>query len=499
MDPMPQTAPGPVKSLARSLALYLFSAALMTIYGGQVCPFITTLPLSYWALQMALAFALAFGLRLVLLGPLLNCTPYGRWVERQWLLEFGLFFILGWALFAYDLWAWGFPWESGLKVVLGCTTLGFFAATDLALERERRVAAEMGRLGADLVLDGSYMPLTLKFMLATGFCAVFAAAIVSLLVARDLGWMSDEVVNPLTALKSIMIEMVFVTAAFLALALNLIVSFSLNLKLFFGRQNRVLAAVAGGDLACHIPVTSDDEFGRMAAGTNLMIAALAAEHAELQRTQDAAILSLASLAETRDLETGGHILRTQGYVRALAQELAARGVYADYLDADTIELLYKCAPLHDVGKVGVPDAILLKPAKLDAEEWAVMQTHTTLGRDALMGAARILGETSFMSLAAEIAYSHHEKWDGSGYPQGLSGEEIPLSGRLMALADVYDALICRRVYKGAFSHAKARGIITEGRGSHFDPALVEAFLHLEGEFQAIAMTYHDDKFKQETG
>ena len=223
----------------RALAHYLFSAAVMTLYGGQVCPFIATLPISYWAAQMALAFGLAFGLRLALLRPLVASAPHLRQVERQWALEFGLFLALGFGLLAYDLGVWGFPWGSGLKVVLGCATLGFFAATDLAMERERRLAGEMARLGRDLLVNRSYLPLTVKFMAATSFCAVFAAGIVLLLVARDLGWMSGQVVQPLAALRSVLLELVFVTAAFLAEALNLIVSFSLNLKLFFGRQNQV--------------------------------------------------------------------------------------------------------------------------------------------------------------------------------------------------------------------------------------------------------------------
>lgn len=208
--------------------------------------------------------------------------------------------------------------------------------------------------------------------------------------------------------------------------------------------------------------------------------------------QDAIIMAMASLAETRDNETGNHIRRTQWYVRLLAEQLSRKTAYQGILTPARIGLLYKSAPLHDIGKVGVPDRILLKPGKLTAEEFTEMKKHTEYGRDAIIAAEQSLDdEETFLSLAKEIAYGHHEKWDGSGYPRGLSGETIPLSARLMALADVYDALISKRVYKPAFSHEKARTIILEGRGLHFDPAVVDAFLEVESEVCRIAARLAD--------
>lgn len=208
--------------------------------------------------------------------------------------------------------------------------------------------------------------------------------------------------------------------------------------------------------------------------------------------QDAIIMAMASLAETRDNETGNHIRRTQWYVRLLAEQLSRKPAYQELLTPGRIGLLYKSAPLHDIGKVGVPDRILLKPGKLTAEEFAEMKKHTEYGRDAIIAAEQSLDdEETFLSLAKEIAYGHHEKWDGSGYPIGLTGEAIPLSARLMALADVYDALISKRVYKPAFSHEKARAIILEGRGLHFDPEVVDAFLEVESEVRRIAARLAD--------
>ena len=215
--------------------------------------------------------------------------------------------------------------------------------------------------------------------------------------------------------------------------------------------------------------------------------------AEVTAIQDVTIHALASLAETRDTDTGNHIRRTKHFVRLLAEKVRRHPRFAAELDDDAmIDILFKSAPLHDIGKVGVPDRILLKPGRFEPEEFAIMKGHTTLGHRSLAHAEAELGfEMPFLKHAKEIALYHQEKWDGSGYPEGLAGEAIPLSARLMAVADVYDALISRRVYKAAMPHAKAVEIIREGRGQHFDPDLVDAFLELQEEFQEVARRYAD--------
>lgn len=210
--------------------------------------------------------------------------------------------------------------------------------------------------------------------------------------------------------------------------------------------------------------------------------------------QDTTILRLAALAETRDPETGRHLQRTQRYVRALAHELSRHSRYTRQLDVARIELLSKCAPLHDIGKVGIPDHILLKPGRLTADELEAMKAHTLIG-------AKVLGGTvdglmpkvgdDYLDLARQITLSHHERWDGGGYPHGLKGSDIPLAGRIMALADVYDALTSNRPYKPVFSHDKARQIIIEENGKQFDPDLVQAFLTLEETFQAISEKFRE--------
>lgn len=216
---------------------------------------------------------------------------------------------------------------------------------------------------------------------------------------------------------------------------------------------------------------------------------------EVVAIQDVTIHAMASMAETRDNETGNHIRRTQHYVKLLAEKLRTHPHFVKFLDDDkTIEMLFKSAPLHDIGKVGIPDAILLKPDRLTKEEFEVMKSHTTLGRDAIIHAEKNLGiEVPFLQYAKEIAYSHQEKWDGSGYPQGLSGEDIPISARLMAVADVYDALISRRVYKMPMPHDEAVKIMLAGKGLHFDPDVIDAFMECQAEFKAIGEKYSDSE------
>ncbi len=214
--------------------------------------------------------------------------------------------------------------------------------------------------------------------------------------------------------------------------------------------------------------------------------------AESELTEQVSIRALAHLAEARDLETGNHILRTQAYVRMLAMQLRSHPKFSEILTPRNIELLTRSAPLHDIGKVGIPDHILLKPGKLTKEEMSIMQTHARIGAEAIEKAEDdVAMPVPFLTFAKQIANFHHEKWDGSGYPDGLKGEEIPVSARLMALADVFDALITARVYKPAMSYEKAREIILEGRGTHFDPDVVDAFIACYVDFIEVAKHYAD--------
>ncbi len=215
---------------------------------------------------------------------------------------------------------------------------------------------------------------------------------------------------------------------------------------------------------------------------------------EIQTAQEVMFSGFASLAETRDNETGGHIFRTQHYVRALAEQLQAHPRFASFLTEQGVSTLFRSAPLHDIGKVGIPDNILLKPGRLDAAEYEIMKTHTSLGKEAIESAEKRLGvEVEFLRIAKEIIYSHHERWDGKGYPQGLSGERIPLAAQLMAVADGYDAMTSDRVYKKGVSHERAAEIITLERGLQFDPDVVDAFLIIQEEFRMIGERFTDEQ------
>jgi putative two-component system response regulator len=213
---------------------------------------------------------------------------------------------------------------------------------------------------------------------------------------------------------------------------------------------------------------------------------------ELINTQDITIVALAKLAEFRDPETGEHLERMREYAKAIAKELKKKDKYKEYITPKYIENIYKSTPLHDIGKVGIPDDVLLKPGKLTPEEFEVMKRHSEIGGDAISSATKLTGmKQSFLDMGKDIAYHHHEKWNGKGYPKGLAGEVIPLTARITALADVYDALTSKRVYKEAFSHEKSRSIVIEESGEAFDPEIVEAFINIENDFKAIRREYKD--------
>jgi putative two-component system response regulator len=240
----------------------------------------------------------------------------------------------------------------------------------------------------------------------------------------------------------------------------------------------------------HLALKAMDDFLR--DQNHFLESEVAKRTAEVTAVQDVTILAMASLAETRDSDTGNHLRRTQFYIKALAEKLRDHPRFTEFLTPANIQAIFKSAPLHDIGKVGIPDYILLKPGRLEQHEFEIMKTHTTLGYNAILNAERALGTpVEFLSFAMTIALSHQEKWDGSGYPQGLAGDAIPIAARLMAVADVYDALICRRVYKKPMSHDDAVQIMLDGRGTHFDEDMLDAFIAIQGDFLSIAQRFAD--------
>ncbi|HEY4082495.1 MAG TPA: CHASE2 domain-containing protein [Burkholderiaceae bacterium] len=218
----------------------------------------------------------------------------------------------------------------------------------------------------------------------------------------------------------------------------------------------------------------------------------------LENARQVTIESMAAVAETRDPETGAHIKRTQHYVRAIAEQLRRSGHYTDILTDEFIQLLFLSAPLHDIGKVGVPDHILLKPGPLTLEEMAIMKQHAEFGRRIIFSTAGRIEGDNFLAIAAEIAGSHHEKWDGTGYPLGLAGQAVPLSGRIMATADIYDALISRRCYKEPFTHGDSMALMRAMRSTTFDPVVLDAFFEIEPAILQIAQEFRDEEADEPT-
>jgi putative two-component system response regulator len=246
-------------------------------------------------------------------------------------------------------------------------------------------------------------------------------------------------------------------------------------------DERVQGLSAGADDFIAKPYNPAEVLARLRAGERVLSL----------ETRDVAIFALAKLAESRDNDTGAHLERVQYYCRALSQWMSAQEKFKNVIDAEYIRLMFQTSPLHDIGKVGIPDAILLKPGRLDPSEFDIMKTHTTIAANTLDAALEKFPGVAFLKMAKDIAESHHEKVDGTGYPHGLRGDDIPLCGRIIAVADVYDALVSKRVYKDALSHDAARTIIEEGRGKHFDADVVDAFIAVGDKFLDIRQRFVD--------
>lgn len=256
----------------------------------------------------------------------------------------------------------------------------------------------------------------------------------------------------------------------------------------FSGSERVIEGLEAG---------ADDFIAKPFNPSELRVRVRAGERLLGLETRELTIFALAKLAESRDQETGEHLERMREYSRVIAEDLSHTPDFRDEIDGEYIRLLYLTSPLHDIGKVAIPDTVLLKPGRLTAEEFEVMKTHTLLGAKTLEDVAASYPGGGFLKMARDIALTHHERYDGKGYPHGISGDEIPLAARITSVADVYDALTSKRVYKEAFTHELAREIIEDGTGTQFDPRVVASFVRCEDEILAIKNRFHDGYLGQE--
>ncbi|UAB69039.1 HD domain-containing protein [Vibrio sp. SCSIO 43132] len=474
--------------------LYTIAGLIFGIYGGRVCPMLETLTLEEVLVHTGVVFSVMFVIRMAITRSLVNKEDV-NYIK----LDTALFFFMSVPFSLFYRTVYDFPYDSNLKVLFGMTLFGFFTGSILHLSHQINSFNDLLKQNqASFNLMGKRRSLVKQMITLVVLLLCTLAIMMSMVAFKDIHWLENtpEALHDGSGKLSILKEFIYISAVLTGYAITIMLLWAKLMKQILISQERALIQVTNGNIDARLPVAQNDELGAMARMTNQMLDSLQDSQDEVKTTRDVAIVSLAALAESRDNETGAHILRTQEYVKALAIHLSGHPKLKEQLTPSYIDLLYKSAPLHDVGKVGIPDSVLLKPGKLTDEEFEIMKGHPQIGADALSIAEKRMGSSSFLRVAREIALTHHEKWDGTGYPNALSGEGIPLSGRLMALADVYDALITKRVYKPAFSHEKAKGIILEGKGKHFDPEVVDAFLAIEEEFMAIAAQYKD--MKQET-
>lgn len=477
-----------------TLKLYALAGVVFGIYAGRVCPMLETLSFTQLFSHITLTFGVVFLVRHFLLNDHILVTQ-----QRQARLDTTLMFFASLILAIFYNLHYDFTLDSNLKVLFGMTLFGFF--TGLLLQLDSKIVTFDGldkKQREQFQLSGQRQSLVKQMILLISLLLFTLTTMLTMVAVKDIFWLEHNPQRILdgTGKISVIKEFLYIAVVLGGYVIAIMVQWSKLMHRVLLSHESSLMEVTQGNISKRLPIFEHNELGSVASLTNQMLDSLESSQNEVKTTRDVAIVSLSALAESRDNETGAHILRTQEYVRALAVHLSQFNHYKDLLTDNYIELLYKSAPLHDVGKVGIPDNILLKPGKLTNEEFEVMKGHPEIGAKALSMAEGQLGSNSFLQLAKEISLTHHEKWDGSGYPNHLKEQEIPLSGRLMALADVYDALISERVYKKAFSHDKAKSIILQGKGNHFDPQVVEAFLAIEQQFVTIADKYRSMEAKE---
>jgi HD-GYP domain-containing protein (c-di-GMP phosphodiesterase class II) len=471
----------------RSAVHHGIAAALLTVYGYHVCNFISGLAVAAWAASLAPILLAQWTARTVLARRFVGLSAGALRPRRAFLVEVSAFAIGGAVLGALNVMLHGFPIGSGVKVGLGFLTIGLFAGADAAIARSLE-RFDHGGLGAQAL--PRHVPFALRVGVAAAAIMILLTAISTLLVLRAFEELGSGETN---SFRRVVVELLFVLSVFLLYAFNLVRGLGGLIARALKEQIDTLQASHMSVSGRRAVVATGDEIGLITREINTLLDALDASTRNAAKANETTIRSLVSLAGARDNETGLHLQRTQRYVELLARRLATEESFAPHLSDETIRMMRAAAPLHDIGKVGIPDRILRKPGRLTAEEFAMMREHVAIGLGVLDGVVAEVGSTPFLEVARDIIAGHHERWDGCGYPAGIAGERIPLAGRIMAVADVYDALRSVRVYKPAMSREQASAVIVDGAGTHFDARIVAAFLLVEPEMARVADTLADEQ------
>lgn len=471
-------------------AHHILAVLFLSVYGYRVCNFISGLDVLVW-MATVLPVVLAqwtsrtfFAWKVVSLGPM-EARP-----RLAFAAEAVVFAAGGAAVGALNTIAHGFPAGSGLKVMIGFVAAGLFAGADQAI---KRVMARFDDGGLVQRVKTVRSPLFVRVGVTAALVLGFMTVIGALLIMRVI---EDGATYDRATMLRVGTEFGFVLIVFMAYVANLIRGLGRIVDRGLREQVETLEqshATLGQRRAI---VGTGDEIGLVATEINGLLDALEATTRNAARANEAIIRGLVGLAGARDNETGLHLKRTQLYIAAICRQLCLDRAFGDALTDEEIARLVAAAPLHDIGKVAIPDAILRKPGKLNDAEFAIMKTHVPEGLRVIDDVIAEVGTTHFLSTVRDVIAGHHERFDGKGYPFGHSADAIPLAGRLMAVADVYDALRSARVYKKAMDRDEARAIIIDGSGSHFDPRVVSAFLVVEPEIDRLAATLGDENSHQ---
>ncbi len=469
---------------ARSAGHHVLSSVVITIYGYNVCNFINGLELTVWAATLLPALFSQWLLRNAITGRISTLDPAMR-PQLACLGELSAFIAGGSLIGVINTVVHGFPAASGLMAMLGFVTIGIFAGVDQAFV-QTRIRFEEGGIPSFSTKPNS--PFAVRLGLSFGIVMVLVIGIITLLVLRGI---ENGTVQDALGFRRLVIEFAFVFAVILCYVANAARGAEKLLAKAVAEQVQTLGEARGGRAQRRAVIGTRDEIGFVSAEINHLLDELDRAQDKTTRTNDAIMKALIGLAGARDNETGDHLQRTQRYVGILCHQLALHTEHAQALSPLAIADIINAAPLHDIGKVAVPDAILHKPGRLSLEEYEVMKTHVGHGLAVIDKVIADVGATPYLTAARDVIAGHHEHWSGGGYPFGLKGAEIPIAGRVMALADVYDALRSERVYKPAMSHAEARQILIDGAGTQFDPLVVAAFLAVEPEFKRVAERFAD--------